>query len=191
MQSPNQYLSPEPCFAMNGCTSFQIQGSKVCSTIRPLTVRHCFCFLSKEPCMQSPNQDLSLEPCFPGNGCISFEIQGSKVCSTIRPLTLRHCFGFFQGTNACKAPTSTFHQSLVLPGMDAPVSRSKGRKCARLSAPSVCATVLVSFKGPMHAKPQPVPLTRALFCQEWMHHFRDPRVQSVLYYPPPHSVPLF
>ena len=76
--------------------------------------------------MQSPNQDLSLEPCFPGNGCISFEIQGSKVCSTIRPLTLRHCFGFFQGTNACKAPTSTFHQSLVLPGMDAPVSRSKG-----------------------------------------------------------------
>ena len=113
------------------------------------------------------------------------------MCSTIRPLTLRHCFGFFQGTNACKAPTSTFHQSLVLPEMDAPVSRSKGRKCARLSAPSLCATVLLSCKRPMYGKPQPVPFTRALFCQEWMHHFRDPRAKNVVDYPPPHSTPVF
>ena len=35
MQSPKQYLSLEPCFARNGCTSFEIQGSKVCSTICP------------------------------------------------------------------------------------------------------------------------------------------------------------
>ena len=48
---------------------------------------------------------------------MSFEIQGSKVCSTIRPLTLGHCFGFFQRTHVWKAPTSTFHQTLVLPGM--------------------------------------------------------------------------
>ena len=80
---------------------------------------------------------------------MSFEMQGSKVCSTIRPLTLGHCFGFFQGTHVWKAPTSAFHQSLVLPGMVASVLRSKGRKCARLSAPSLWATVLVSFKGSM------------------------------------------
>ena len=120
-----------------------------------------------------------------------FEIQGSKVCSTIRPLTLGHCFGFFQRTHVWKAPTSTFHQSLVLPGMVASVSRSKGRKYARLSAPSLWATVLVSFKGPMYGKPQPVLFTRALFCQEWLQQFRDPRVKSVLDYLPPHSGPLF
>ena len=123
-----------------------------------------FWFLSKDPCMESPNQHLSPEPYFARNGCISLEIQGSKVCSTIRPLTLGHCFGFFQGTHVWKAPTSTFHQSLPLPGMVASVSRSKGRKCALLSAPSLRATVLVSFKGPMYGKPQPVPSTRALFC---------------------------
>ena len=76
--------------------------------------------------MESPNQYLSPEPCFARNGCITFEIQGSKVCSTIRPLTLGHCFGFFQGTHVWKAPTNTFHQSLVLLGMLASVSRSKG-----------------------------------------------------------------
>ena len=93
------------------------------------------------PYMESPNQYLSPDSCFAMNGCITFEIQGSKLCSTIRPLTL--------------------------------------------------ATVLVSFKGPMYGKPQLVPFTRALFCQEWLHQFRDPRVQSVLDYPPPHCGPLF
>ena len=146
-----------------------------------------FWSLSKDPCMQSPNEYLSLEPCFGRNECTGFEIQGSKVCSTIRPLTLRHCFGFFQRTHVCKAPTCAFHQRLVLPGMVASVSRSKGRKCAQLSAPSLCATVLVSFKGPMYAKPQPVPFTRALFSHEWMHQLRDPRVESVLDYSPPHT----
>ena len=150
-----------------------------------------FWFLSRDPCMESPNQYLSPEPCFAKNGCISLEIQGSKVCSTIRPPTLGHCFGFFQGTHVWKAPTSTFHHSLVLPRMAASVSRSKGRKCARLSAPSLLATILVSFKGPMYGKPQLVPFTRALFCQEWLHQFRDPRVQTVLDYPAPHFWPLF
>ena len=113
------------------------------------------------------------------------------MCSTIRPLTLGHCFGFYQGTHVWKRPTSTLHQGIVLLGMVASFSRSKGPKCARLSAPSLWATVLVSFKGPMYGKPQLVPFTRALFCQEWLHHVRDPRVQTVLDYPPPHFGPLF
>ena len=119
-----------------------------------------------------------------------FRFQGPKVCSTIRPLPLRHCFGLFQRNHVCKAPTSTFHQSLELPRLVQPVLRSKGQKCARLSAPSLCATVLVCFKGTMYAKPQPVPFTRALNCQERSNQFRDPRVKSVLDYPPPRSTPL-
>ena len=150
-----------------------------------------FRFLSRDPCMESPNQSLSPEACFARNGCISFKIQGSKMCSSIRPLTLGHCFGLFQGIHVWKAPTSTFHQSLVLLGMLASVSRSKGRKCARLSAPSLWATVLVSFKGPIYGKPQLVPFTTALFCQECVHKFRDPRGKSVLDYPAPHFGPLF
>ena len=141
--------------------------------------------------MESPNQYLSLEPCFARNGCISFEIQGPKVCSTIRPLTPGHRFGFFQRTHVWKGPSSGFHHSLVLPGMVASLSRSKGPKCARPSAPSLSATVLASFKGPMYGKPQPVPFTRALFCQERLHEFRDPRVQCVLDYPPHHCGPPF
>ena len=135
MESPNHRLSPEPCFARNGCISFEIQGSKVCSTIRPLTRGHWFWLLSRDPSMESPNHCLSLEPCFTTNGCISFEIQGSKVCSTIRPLTMGHCFGFFERTLVWKAPTSAFYHSLVLRGMVASILRSKGRKCARLTSP--------------------------------------------------------
>ena len=150
-----------------------------------------FWFLSRDPCMESPNQYLSPEPCFARNGCFGFEIQGSKVCSTIRPLTLGLCFGFFQRTHVWKAPTRTFHRSLILIAMVALVSRSKGRNAARLSAPSLWASVLVSFKGPMYGKAQLVPLTRALFCQEWLHEFRDARVEIVLEYPPPYCGPLF
>ena len=150
-----------------------------------------FWLVSRKPCMESPNQYLSPEPFFARIAPTSFEIQGSKVCSTIRPLTLRHCFGWFQGNHVWKAPTSTFHQNLLLPGLLQPVSRSKGPKFARLSAPSLCATVLVGFKGTMYGKPQPVPFTGTFFCQDCSNQFRDPRVQSVLDYPPPHSAPLF
>ena len=240
MESPNQYLSPEPSFARIAPTSFEIQGSKECSTIRPLTLRHCFGWfqrnhvwkaptstfhqnlelpgllqpvsrskgpkgarlppppsaplfwlVSKKPCMESPNQYLSPEPSFARIAPPSFEIQGSKECSTIRPLTLRHCFGWFQRNHVWKAPTSTFHQNLHLPGLLQPVSRSKGPKCARLSTPSLCATVLLGFKETMYGKPQPVPFTRILNCQDCPNQFRDPRVQSVLDYPPPPSAPLF
>ena len=240
MESPNQYLSPEPFFARIAPTSFEIQGSKVCSTIRPLPLCHCFgwfqgnhvwkaptstfhqnlllprllqpvsrskgpkCarlstphsmplfwYVSRKPCIESPNQYLSPEPSFGRFAPASFEIQGSKVCSTIRPLTLRRCFGWFQGNHVWKAPASTFHQNLVLPGLLQPVSRSKGPKCARLSAPSLCATVVVGFKETMYGKPQPVPFTRTFFCHVCSSQFRDPRVQSVLNYPPPHSAPLF
>ena len=283
MESPNEYLSARHCFAKNGCISFEIQGSKLSSTIWPLTLGHCFglfqgthvwkaptntfhhtlvllgmvasvsrskgrkcarlsapslratvlisfkgpmygkpqpipftralfCqewlhkvrdprvqslldyppphfgplfwFLSRDPRMESPNQYLSARHCFAKNGCISFEIQGSKLSSTIWPLTLGHCFGLFQGTHVWKAPTNTFRHSLVLLGMVASVERCKGPKCARLSAPSLRATVLMSFKGPMYGKPHPVPFTRALFCQEWLHQLRDPRMGSVLDYPP-------
>ena len=150
-----------------------------------------FWLVSRKPCMESPNQYLSPEPSFARIAPTSFEIQGSKVCSTIRPLTLRHCFGWFQRNHVWKAPTSTFHQNLLLPGLPQPVLRSKGPKCARLSAPSLCATVLVGFKETMYGKPQPVPFTRTFFCQDCSNQFRDPRVQSVLDYPPPHYAPLF
>ena len=135
--------------------------------------------------MESPNQYLSPEPSFARIAPTSFEIQGSKVCWTIRPLTLRHCFCRFQRNHVWKAPTSTFHQNLLLPGLLQPVSRSKGPKCARLSAPSLCATVLVGCKETMYGKPQPVPFTRTFFCQDCSNQFRDLRVQSVLDYPPP------
>ena len=115
----------------------------------------------------------------------SFEIQGSKVCSTIRPLPLRHCFGWFQENHVWKAPTSTFHHNFHLPGLLQPVSRSKGPKCPRLSAPSLCATTLVGLKETMYGKPQPVPFTRTFFCQDCSNQFRDPRVQTVFDYPPP------
>ena len=301
MESPNQYLS----FARIAPTSFEIQGSKVCSTIRPLTLRHFLVgfkeTMSRKPCIESQgnhvwkaptstfHQNLflpgllqpisrskgpkcarlsapslcatilvgfketmygkptstfhqslflpgllqpgsrskgpkcarlsapslcatvlvgfketmygkpqpvpfwlvSLEPFFAKIAPTRFEIQGSKVCSTIRPLTLRHCFGWFQRNHVWKAPTSTFHQNLFLPGLPQAVSRSKGPKCARLSAPSLCATILVGFRETMYGKPQPVPFTRTFFCQDCSNQFRDPRVQSVLDYPPPPSVPLF
>ena len=212
----------------------------MCSTIRPLTLRHCFDWFQRNHVWKAPtsafHQNLELpgllqpvsrskgpkcarlsapslcatilvgfketmygkpqpvpspEPSFAKIAPTSFEIQGSKVCSTIHPLTLRHCFGWFQRNHVWKAPTSTFHQNLLLPGLLQPVSRSKGPKCARLSAPSLCATVLVGFKETMYGKPQPVPFTRTLNCQDCSNQFRDPRVQSVLDYPPPHSAPLF
>ena len=141
--------------------------------------------------MESPNQYLSPEPFFARSAPTSFEIQGSKVCSTIRPLTRRHCFGRFRGNHVWKAPTSTFHQNLFLPGLLQPVSRSRGPKCARLSAPSLCATVFVGFKETMYGKPQPIPFTRTFFCQDCSNQFRDLRVQSVLDYPPPPCAPLF
>ena len=240
MESPNQYLSPEPFFARIAPTSFEIQGSKVCSTIRPLTLPRCFGRFQGNHVWKAPtstfHQNLLLpgllQPVLRSKGpkcarlsapsmCAtvlvgfketmygkpqpvpftrtffariaptSFEIQGSKVCSTIRPLTLRHCFGRFQGNHVWKAPTSTFHQNLLLPGLLQPVSISKGPKCARISAPSLCATVLVCFKETMYGKPQPVPFTRTFFCQDCSNQFRDPRVQSVLDYPPPPSAPLF
>ena len=290
MDSPNQYLSPEPSFTRIAPTSFEIQGSKVCSTIRPLTLRHCFgtfhgnhvskaptstfhqnlllpgllqpvsrskgpkcarlsapslcatvlvgcketmygkpqpvpftrtffwqdCsnqfrdprvqsvldyppphsapllwLVARKPSMESPSRYLAPEPSFARIAPTSFEIQGSKVCSTIRPLTLRHCFGWFQGNHVWKAPTSTFHQNLLLPGLLQPVSRSKGPKCARLSAPSLCATVVVGCKETIYGKPQPVPCTRTFFCQDCSNQFRDPRVQSVPDYPHPHSAALF
>ena len=150
-----------------------------------------FWLVARKPCMESPNKYLSPEPFFARIAPISFEIQGSKVCSTIRPLPLRHCFGRFQGNHVWKAPTSTFHQNLHLPGLLQPASRSKGPKCARLSAPSLCATVLVGFKETMYGKPQPVPFTRTFICQDCSNQLRDPRVQSVLDYPPPPSAPLF
>ena len=114
-----------------------------------------------------------------------------KVCSTIRPLPLHHCFGLFQRNRVCKAPTGNFHESLELPGMIQLASRSKGQKCAPLSAPSLCTIVLVCFKGTVYGKPQPISFTRALNCQEWSNQFREPRVKSVLDYPPPPCVPLF
>ena len=55
MESPNQYLSPEPGIARIAATTFEIQGSKVCSTIRPPHTAPLFWLVSKKPCMESPN----------------------------------------------------------------------------------------------------------------------------------------
>ena len=147
--------------------------------------------VAREPCMQSPNEYLSPEHSIAKYGPTSFESQGSKVCSTIHSLPLHHCFGLLQRNRVCKAPTNIFHQSIELPRMVQPVSRSKGQKCARLSAPSLCTTVLVCFKGTVYGKPQRISFTRALNCQEWSNQFREPRVGSVLDYPPPPCVPMF
>ena len=130
-----------------------------------------FWLVSKEPCMESPNKYLSPEPCIARIAPTSLEIQGSKVCSTIRPLPLRHCFAWSQRNHVWKAATWTFHQKLDLPGLLQPVWRSKGPKCARLSAPSLCATALLSHKGTMYGKPQPVPFTRSLICQDCSNQF--------------------
>ena len=162
----------------------------MCSTIRPLTLRHCFGWFQRNHVWKAPTSTFHQNLELPGL-LQPVSRSSSKVCSTIRPLTLRHCFGWFQRNHVWKAPTSTFHQNLELPGLLQPVSRSKGPKCARLSAPSLCATVLVGFKETMYGKPQPVPFTRTLNCQDCSNQFRDPRVQSVLDYPPPHSAPLF
>ena len=190
IESPNQYLSPEPSFARIAPTSFEIQGSKVCLTIRPLTLRHCFGWFQGNHVWKAQTSTFHQNLLLPGLLQPVSRSKGPKVCSTIRPLPLRHCFGWFQGNHVWKAPSSTFHQNLLLPGLLQPVSRSKGPKCARLSAPSLCATVLVGFKETMYGKPQPVPFTRTFFCQDCSNQFRDPRVQSVLDYPPPHSAPL-
>ena len=181
----------------------------MCSTIRPLPLRHCFGLFQRNHVCKAPtstfHQSLELPglvqpvstskgqkcarlsaPSLKGQkwiGPTSVEIQGSKVCF--------HCFGLFQRNHVWKAPTSTFHQSPELPGLVQPNSGFKGQKCAQLSAPSFCATVLVCFKGTMYAKPQPVPFTRALNCRDWSNQFRDPRAKSMLDYPPPRSAPLF
>ena len=191
MESPNQYLSPQPCFARNGCISFEIQGSKVCSTIRPLTLGHCFDFFQGTHAWKAPTNTFHQSLVLPRMVASFSRSKGPKCARLSAPLTLGHCFDVFQRTHVWKAPPSTFHQSLVLLGMVASVSRSKGRKRARLPAPSLWATAFIFFKGPMYGKPQPIPFTIALFWQEWLRKFRDPRVQSVLDYLPPHFGPLF
>ena len=100
-------------------------------------------------------------------------------------------FWFVSKEPCMESPKQYLSQNLGLPRLPQPVSRSKGRKCARLSAPSLCAIVLVCFKGSMYGKPQAVPFTRTLNCQDSSNQFRDPRVESVLDYPPPPSAPLF
>ena len=123
-------MSPKAWFCHEWLHQFRDPRVQSVLNYPPSHSRPPFWFLSKNQCMKSPNQYLSLEPCFATNGCISFEMQGSKVCSTTRPLTLGHCFGSFQGTHVWKAPTSTFHQTLVLTRMVALVSRSNGPRCA-------------------------------------------------------------
>ena len=190
MESPNQYLSPEPSFATIVPTSFEIQGSKVCSTIRPLTLHHCFGWFQRNHVWKAPTNTFHQNLELPELLQPVSRSKGPK-CARLSAPPLRHCFGWFQRNHVWKAPTCTFHKNLELPGLLQPVSRSKDPKCARLSAPSLCSTVLVGFKGTMYGKPQPVPFTRTSNCSDCSNQFRDPRVQSVLDYPPPHTSPLF
>ena len=190
MESPNQYLSPEPSFAMIVPTSFEIQGSKVCSTIRPLTLHHCFGWFQRNHVWKAPTNTFHQNLELPELLQPVSRSKGPK-CARLSAPPLRHCFGWFQRNHVWKAPTCTFHKNLELPGLLQPVSRSKDPKCARLSAPSLCSNVLVGFKGTMYGKPQPVPFTRTSNCSDCSNQFRDPRVQSVLDYPPPHTSPLF
>ena len=190
MESPNQYLSPEPSFARIAPTSFEIQGSKVCSTVRPLPLRHCCGRFQGKHVWKAP--PVPFTRTFFCQDC-SNQFRDPRVQSVLDypPPHSAPLFWLVSRKPCMESPTSTFHQNLLLPGLLQPVSRSKGPKCARLSAPSLCATVVVGFKETMYEKPQPVPFTRTFFCQDCSNQFPDPRVQSVLDYPPPHSAPLF
>ena len=177
----------------------ELPRSKVCWTIRPLPLRHCFGLCQRNRVRKAPtsifHRSLELprmvQPVSRAKGqkCARLSTpslcKGQKCARLSAPSMLYHCFALFQRNRVCKAPTNIFHQSLELPRMVQPVSRSKGQKCARLSAPSLYTTVLVCFKGTVYGKPQPVSFTRALNCQEWSNQFREPRVKSVLDYPPP------
>ena len=161
----------------------------MCSTIRPLPLSHCFGLFHETDVWKAPTSTFHQSLELPGM-VQPVSISRAKSVLNYPPPPSAPLFCLFQRNHVCKAPTSTFHQSLELPRLVQPVSGSKGQKYARLSAPSLCATVLVCSKGTMYAKPQPVPFTRALNCQERSNQFRDPRVKSMLDYPPPRSTPL-
>ena len=149
-----------------------------------------FSLVSRKPCMGAPtgtfHQNLLLprllQPVSRSKGPKCAQLSAPSLCATVSVGFKETMYG---------KPQPVPYQNLFLPGLLQPVSRSKGPKCARLSAPSLCATVLVGFKETMYGKPQPVPFTRTFFCQDCSNQFPDPRVKSVLDYPPPHSAPLF
>ena len=157
----------------------------MCSTIRPLPLRHCFGWFQRNHVWKAPTSTFHQKLALPGLIQQVSRSKGPKCARLSAPSLCATVLLGFKGTMYGKFPTSTFHQNLHLPGLIQPVSRSKGPKCARLSAPSLCATVLVGFKGTMYGKPQPVPFTRTFICPDCSNQFRDPRVQSVLDYPPP------
>ena len=162
----------------------------MCSTIRPLPLRHCFGLFQRNRVWKA--QSVSFTRAL---NCQEWanQFRDPRVKSVLHylPPSSAPLFWFVSKEPCMESPTSIFHHSLELPRMVQPVSRSKGQKWSRLSAPSLCTTVLVSFKGTMYAKPQRVPFTRALNCQDWYNQFRDPRVKSVLNYPAPPSAPPF
>ena len=60
-----------------------------------------------------------------------------------------------------KAPTTSSHQKLILGYLLTRSLRSRGWKCAQLSAPVQGPTISVSCKLGIFGKPQPVALTRS------------------------------
>ena len=61
------------------------------------------------------------------------------MCWTIRAPPGAHCFGFLQVRHFCKARTVGSHHNFILGHLLKPCLRSRGSKCARLSA---------AFQGP-------------------------------------------
>ena len=99
MESPNQYLSPEPSFARIAPTSFEIQGSKVCSTIRPLTLRHCFGWFQGNHVWKAPTNTFHT---------------GGPQCTETAPPPL-HCAIASDGPKSASI-TGTRERRILLPG---------------------------------------------------------------------------
>ena len=124
----------------------------MCSTISPLPLRHCFGMFQRNRVWKA--QPVSFTRAL---NCQEWanQFRDPRVKSVLNylPPPSAPPFWFVPKEPCMESPTSIFHQSLELPRMGQPVSRSKGQKSARLSAPSLCATVLVCFKGTVYGKP--------------------------------------
>ena len=118
MQSPNHQLSSEPWFMEFYHTITELQGSKVSSTIRPPPPP-----LQGPTVSDFPNQGFYVKPQPPAFirtllcGILPHHHILRRLQSELDyppPPTGAHYFRFSQPGALCKAPTTSFHQNLVL-----------------------------------------------------------------------------
>ena len=121
-----------------------------------------FQFPTKKAFLESPDQWLSPDLYCRSFGYTDTQILRLEMCSTIWPLPGAHRFNFLRKRHFWKARTSGSHQNFILGHLVTPTQRSKGSKCARLSAPFQGPTVSVSYKKGIFGKPRPMALTRPL-----------------------------